>query len=246
MIGGSLLPIGDDDSGVQRPHLIVAALVLANLAAFVYEITRTDLELTRLVLAWGATPLEITRMTDLPPEIGPPVVVTLLTSMFLHGGFLHIGANMLFLWIFGDNIEDAMGHVRFLLFYLICGVAGGMTEILFDRSSVVPIIGASGAISGVMGAYIVLFPRGLIRVATLFIIIPLIFRLPAIVVIGLWFLIQAMSGYASLNMETIQGGTAFFAHIGGFVAGVVLVWFFADSAAVRRQNSARRRARPGN
>lgn len=239
MIGGALLPIGDDDSGVQRPHLIVAALILTNLAAFIYQITRGD-NLTRLVYAWGATPYEITNYTDLPPEIGPPVFVTLLTSMFLHGGFLHIGANMLFLWVFGDNIEDAMGHLRFLVFYLLCGIAGGMTEILLDRSSTVPMVGASGAISGVMGAYLVLFPRGMVRVATLLIIIPLIFRLPAILVIGFWFAIQAASGYASLGMDSVQGGTAFFAHIGGFIAGVVLVWFFADSSAVRRQNAARR------
>ncbi len=240
MIGSALLPIGDDDSGVQRPHLIVAALILANLAAFFYQITRADDELTRFVYGWGATPFEITHFTDLPPAIGPPVLLTLLTAMFLHGGFLHIGANMLFLWVFGDNIEDAMGHIRFLLFYLLCGVAGSITEIMLDRESTIPIIGASGAISGVMGAYVVLFPRGMVRVATLLIIVPLIFRMPAIVVIGFWFLIQAASGYASLGVDTFEGGTAFFAHIGGFVAGVVLVWLFADSRAVRRQNAARR------
>lgn len=240
MIGSALLPIGDDDSGVQRPHLIVAALILANLAVFVYQITRPENGLTRFAYAWGATPFEITNFTDIPPAIGPPVIVTLLTSMFLHGGFLHVGANMLFLWVFGDNIEDVMGHVRFLLFYLLCGVAGGMTQIMLDRDSTVPLVGASGAISGVMGAYLVLFPRGMVRVATLLIIIPLIFRLPAVIVIGFWFAIQALSGYASLGMDSVQGGTAFFAHIGGFVAGILLVWFFADSNAVRRQNAARR------
>jgi len=245
MTGGALIPIGDDDSGVQRPHLVVAALLLANLAAFIYEITRPEGQLSRFILAWGARPAEITQMTDLPPEIGPPVFVTLITSMFLHGGFLHIGANMLFLWVFGDNIEDAMGHVRFLLFYLICGVAGGLAEIFIDSSSTVPIIGASGAISGVMGAYLVLFPRGMIRVATLIVIIPLIFRLPAVIVIGFWFVVQAMSGFASLDVESAQGGTAFFAHIGGFLAGVILVWLFADHRSVRRQNAARRRIAGG-
>ena len=245
MIGSGMLPIGDDDSGVQRPHIIVAALILVNIIVFGYQITRPEEALTRFAFAWGATPYEITRVSDIPPEIAPPILVTLITSLFLHGGFLHIGANLLFLWVFGDNIEDAMGHVRFLLFYLICGIAGGMTEILLDRDSLVPIIGASGAISGVMGAYLVLFPRGMIRVATFLIIIPLIFRLPAIVVIGFWFVVQALSGYASLGMDTVEGGTAFFAHIGGFVAGVVLVWFFVDSNAVRRQNAIRRgRTRP--
>ncbi|CAN5469877.1 rhomboid family intramembrane serine protease [soil metagenome] len=242
MIGGALLPIGDDDSGVRKSHFIVVSLILANLAAFVYQLTRSENELGRLVLAWGARPAEIAHFNDLPPEIGPPVLVTLVTSLFLHGGFLHIGANMLFLWIFGDNIEDAMGHFRFLVFYLICGVAGGLTEIFLDRSSMVPIIGASGAISGVMGAYLLLFPRGMVRVATLIIIIPLIFRLPAIIVIGFWFVIQAMSGYASLGVNNVQGGTAFFAHIGGFLTGALLVWLFADRGSVRRQNLARRSA----
>ncbi len=240
MIGSGLLPIGDDDRGIQRPHIVVSGLILANLVTFVYQILRSESELTRFVFAWGATPFEITHFNDLPPYIGPPVIVTLITSMFIHGGFLHIGANMLFLWIFGDNIEDAMGHLRFLAFYLICGLAGGMTQILIDRNSLIPIIGASGAISGVMGAYLILFPRGMVRVATLLIIIPLIFRLPAIIVIGLWILLQALSGYTALSMDSVQGGTAFFAHIGGFIAGVVLVWFFVDPAAVRRQNAARR------
>ena len=240
MIGSALLPIGDDDSGIERPPAVVLALILANAAAFVYQLTLSPPELSRLVFSWGVQPYEITRFTDIPPLIGPPVIATLITSMFLHGGFLHIGANMLFLWVFGDNIEDAMGHFRFLLFYLMCGVAGSFAEVLIHADSVVPMIGASGAISGVMGAYLVLFPRGMVRVATLFIIIPLIFRLPAVIVIGLWFVFQALSGYASLSMESVQGGTAFFAHIGGFLAGIVLVWIFADPRSVRRQNATRR------
>jgi membrane associated rhomboid family serine protease len=242
MIGSGLLPIGDDDSGVRRPHFVVAGLVMINLAVFIYELTLSEPELFRFIMRFGARPAEITQLSDLPPEIGPPILVTLITSMFLHGGFLHVGGNMLFLWIFGDNIEDVMGHFGFLLFYLLCGVAGGLTEIMLHRSSLVPIIGASGAISGVMGAYIVLFPRGMVRVATLLVIIPLIFRLPAILVIGMWFVIQALSGYATLGMDQVETGTAFFAHIGGFVAGVVLVWIFADSNEVRRQNARRRGA----
>jgi membrane associated rhomboid family serine protease len=240
MIGASLLPIGDDDSGVRRPHVVVVLLILANVAAFIYELTLNDFELTRFINAYGAVPAEITGFEDFPPLIDFPVALTLFTSMFLHAGFLHLGGNMLFLWIFGDNIEDVMGHARFLLFYLLCGVAGGLAQVLLDRDSMVPIIGASGAISGVMGAYLVLFPRGMIRVATLLIIIPLIFRLPAIIVIGFWFVIQAMSGYASLGMAQVESGTAFLAHIGGFIAGAVLVWFFADTGAVRVQNSLRR------
>ena len=244
MIGSALLPIGDDDSGIERPPVVVFILILANVAAFIYELSLSPPDLNRLVFSWGVQPFEIVRFTDIPPLIGPPVAITLLTSMFLHGGFLRIGANMLFLWVFGDNIEDAMGHFRFLVFYLLCGIAGSFAEILVHSDSLVPIIGASGAISGVMGAYLMLFPRGMVRVATLLIIIPLIFRLPAVIVIGLWFIFQALSGYVSLSMDSIQGGTAFFAHIGGFVAGVALVWLFADPRSVRRQNAARRGAGP--
>jgi membrane associated rhomboid family serine protease len=240
MIGSSLIPIGDDDSGVGRSHLVVAALLLINLAVFIYELTLSEPELYSFIMRYGARPAEITQLTDLPPEMGPTILVTLVTAMFLHGGFLHLGGNMLFLWIFGDNIEDVMGHVGFLLFYLLCGVAGGMTEIMLSRSSLVPIIGASGAISGILGAYLMLFPRGMVRVAAFLIIIPLIFRLPAILVIGMWFVVQALSGYATLGMDQIEGGTAYFAHIGGFIAGVVLVWIFADPSAVRRQNARRR------
>lgn len=241
MIGGSLLPIGDDDSGVRRPHIVVVLLLLLNVGVFIYQLTLSQLELTRFVYAWGVVPAEISRLEDLPPLIDYPVLVTLVTSMFLHGGFLHIAGNMLFLWIFGDNIEDAMGHLRFLIFYLLCGVAGGLAQVMVDRDSLVPMIGASGAISGVMGAYLVLFPRGMIRVATLFVFIPVIFRVPAVIVIGFWFVVQALSGYASLGMsQQVEGGTAFFAHIGGFIAGLFLVWFFADRRAVRYQNARRR------
>src|SRR5690606_2740759 len=230
MIGGSMIPIGDDDTGIRRVHLIVILLLLANIGTFIYQLTLDQAELTRFVHAYGVVPYEITRLEDIPPLIDFPVLITLITSMFLHGGFLHIGGNMLFLWIFGDNIEDVMGHGRFLIFYLLCGIVAGLAQVMIDRDSMVPIIGASGAISGVMGAYLMLFPRGMVRVATLFVFIPIIFRMPAVIVIGFWFLIQAMSGYASLLTldQQVEGGTAFFAHIGGFIAGMFLVWLFAD------------------
>ncbi|HLT18169.1 MAG TPA: rhomboid family intramembrane serine protease [Thermomicrobiales bacterium] len=237
-----MIPIGDDDTGIRRVHLIVILLLLANIGTFIYQLTLDQAELTRFVHAYGVVPYEITRLEDIPPLIDFPVLITLITSMFLHGGFLHIGGNMLFLWIFGDNIEDVMGHGRFLIFYLLCGIVAGLAQVMIDRDSMVPIIGASGAISGVMGAYLMLFPRGMVRVATLFVFIPIIFRMPAVIVIGFWFLIQAMSGYASLLTldQQVEGGTAFFAHIGGFIAGMFLVWLFADRRAVRYQNLRRR------
>ncbi|MFW6075437.1 MAG: rhomboid family intramembrane serine protease, partial [Chloroflexota bacterium] len=187
-----------------------------------------------------AIPYELTRLQDIPPTIDYPVLVTIFTSMFLHGGILHIGANMLFLWIFGDNIEDVMGHGKFLLFYLLCGIAAIAAQVAINPSSEVPIIGASGAISGVMGAYLVLFPGGLVRVAAIIWIIPLIFRLPAVIVIGMWFVIQIFSGFATLDVGSVQsGGTAYFAHIGGFLAGIVLVFVFADRTRRDHQKALR-------
>lgn len=153
--------------------------------------------------------------------------VSILTSMFLHGGWLHLIGNMLYLWIFGDNIEDRMGHARYLLFYLICGYAAALSHAFFNPGSSLPAIGASGAVAGVLGAYLVLFPHA--RVMTL---IPFGFfiamrELPALLVLGLWFVIQLFTGVASIGVATAQtGGIAWFAHIGGFVAGLVLVFVF--------------------
>lgn len=240
MLPGSLIPIGDDDSGVRRTHYAVWLLILINIAVFIHELRLPETQLGTFIFRYGTIPFEITNFEDIPPEVGFPVVGTIFTSMFLHGGFLHIGSNMLFLWIFGDNIEDVMGHFGFLVFYFICGVIAAAGQILVNTDSLTPMIGASGAISGVLAAYLVLFPRGMVRVATIIVIIPLIFRLPAVIVIGMWILLQIFSGYASLGLPDVESGTAYFAHIGGFVAGLLLVWVFADPREVRRQNAARR------
>jgi membrane associated rhomboid family serine protease len=150
-------------------------------------------------------------------------VAPLFTHMFLHGGFLHILGNMWFLWIFGDNVEDRLGHLSYLAFYLLCGLGAGLLQLLVSLNSGIPMLGASGAISGVLGAYIVMFPRA--KVLTL---VPLLFffftvDLPAVVILGYWFVIQFLSGLESLGMRAGGGGTAWWAHIGGFVMGVVLV-----------------------
>lgn len=173
------------------------------------------------VFRYGIVPCEVTTFTDLSPLISFPIILTLITSMFMHGGLLHLGGNMLYLWIFGDNVEDAMGHLRFLFFYLLCGVVAALAQIMINTHSPIPIIGASGAIAGVLGAYLMLYPYSrILTVAILFFFIRLIY-LPAIVILGLWFLLQLF-----LSMGRAQGGVAYLAHIGGFVAGALLIYIF--------------------
>ena len=185
----------------------------------VYQIGRDEWLQTQYALI----PTELLSGRDLPPTIPIPIWLTLLTSMFLHGGILHLLGNMLFLWIFGDNVEDAMGRIRFLGFYVLCGIVAAFTHIAIGPGSSVPMLGASGAIAGVLAAYFMLYPQS--RVLTL---IPLFFFLrlvavPAVFLLGFWFLLQVISGVGSFGSS---GGVAFFAHIGGFIAGLFLVFPF--------------------
>ena len=145
--------------------------------------------------------------------------------MFMHGGWLHLLGNMLYLWIFGDNVEDAFGHAKFLIFYLLCGIAATLLQVFFSASSNIPNLGASGAIAGVLGSYLVMFPRGQVRVLMGRGIIPL----PALVVIGLWFVLQFISGVGSIAQASQTGGVAYMAHVGGFIAGVVLTFLFRST-----------------
>jgi membrane associated rhomboid family serine protease len=149
-------------------------------------------------------------------------VENVITSMFVHATWMHVLGNMLFLWVFGDNVEDILGHGKFILFYLLCGVAAAMTQVLIDPTSRVPMVGASGAIAGVMGAYLVKFPHSRVVMLTWFILI-FTFDLPAWAMLIYWFLMQVFGGFGSITADTAQGGTAFMAHVGGFVAGIVLI-----------------------
>jgi membrane associated rhomboid family serine protease len=226
-----MFPIGDENRGQRLRPVVNYGLIALNFLVFLYELSLSQQGLTRFVDRWGAVPVEIANGHDL---------YTLVTSMFIHGGWLHIGGNMLFLWVFGDNVEDTMGHVRYLLFYLLCGIAAGLGQVVVDTGSRTALIGASGAISGVLAAYLVLFPRGNIRTVILLGFIPLIFLLPAWVLIGYWILLQFVSGFLSLGAKTMGGSeVAYFAHIGGFLAGLLLVWVFKDEDAHRRQLAAR-------
>jgi membrane associated rhomboid family serine protease len=174
----------------------------------------------------------IVRIGDEGLELFPgpsPVYLTILWAMFMHGGWSHIGGNMLYLWIFGDNVEDRMGHARFVVFYLLCGVLASGAHIFFGPTSVIPSLGASGAIAGVLGAYLVLFPHQGVRVLTY----GRIMQMPALIVIGLWGLLQFLNGFGSLAYVGESGGVAYMAHVGGFVAGLVLVLVFRRPARNR-------------
>jgi len=216
--------------------MIVAINILVFLVFQQATSTEAGAEFT---YAYSVVPYEITHNVDLvapvrghggsaiPQFPGPsPIWLTILTSMFMHGGWMHIIGNMLYLWIFGDNIEDNFGHAKFLIFYLVCGVAASLSHILVDPNSAVPSLGASGAIAGVLGAYLIMFPRN--RVRTL---LPLVFiwttiELPAVIVLGFWIVIQIFSQYTDSFRNSGGGGVAYMAHIGGFAAGLVLCLFF--------------------
>jgi membrane associated rhomboid family serine protease len=220
-----VFPIGDENAGTILKPIVNWTLIGISVAVFVFQITLSQSQLEAFFMQYGAVPAEITDFRNLP---------SLLTSMFLHGGLGHLFGNMVFLYVFGDNIEDAMGHVSYLLFYLLCGIAAGLTQILLNPDSTIPLIGASGAISGVMGAYIVLFPQGKVRAIVLYTVM----LVPAWIMIGVWFALQLFSGFSTLGGPDV-GGVAFWAHVGGFVAGAILVWIFRDKDAVARQNAVR-------
>ncbi len=225
-----MFPIGDEDVQGGGPALVTYALIAMNVLAFFLELGRgSEAELAAFIEAWGVVPREYAEGQDLAPLIAPPYWATLVTSMFLHGGWLHLGGNMLYLWIFGDNIERAMGSLRFLIYYLGCGLAASAAHIMFNLQSQVPAVGASGAISGVLGGYLLLFPQNRVRVLTRGGIV----HVPAIVVLGFWIVLQFINGLGSVarTSETGGGGVAYMAHIGGFVAGLVLVKLFARRTA---------------
>lgn len=206
-----MFPIGDDNSALRTFPLITYALIALNIVFFFAELNGGD----AFILKWAFVP---SRFISNPIGDSP----TLLTSMFMHAGLAHLGGNMLYLWIFGDNVEDRFGHTKFTIFYLVCGLAATFTQMIFDLGSNIPNLGASGAIAGVLGAYIFMFPRGRVSVLMGRAVIPT----PAIVVIGLWFVLQFYSGLGSITDTAETGGVAYMAHIGGFIAGLVLTLVF--------------------
>ena len=218
-----MFPIGDenDHAGIAA---VTIGLIAVNVLAFLLELSQpSPAALQSFIEAWGVVPREYAAGRDLPPGIPYPYWSTLLTSMFLHGGWGHLGGNMLFLWIFGDNIEHRIGHLRFILFYLICGLAAGLAHIIFNTGSMIPTVGASGAISGVLGGYLMLFPRNRVYVMTW----GGVAAVPAVLMLGLWILLQFVNEFGRVANTPETGGVAYLAHIGGFVAGMVLAPLFS-------------------
>jgi membrane associated rhomboid family serine protease len=227
-----MLPISDDNRGRTSAPVVTWALIAINVVVFLYELMLPAQDLARLFQDYGAIPDRL---------MSGEGYVTILTSMFLHGGWMHLIGNMLFLWVFGDNVEDVMGHVRYLAFYLLTGAAAVGAQVLSNPDSIVPTVGASGAISGLLAAYIVCFPHGkIISIVTLgFFFTTLL--LPAWVMIGYWIVLQVIQGALSLGFEAADGGVAWFAHIGGFAAGLLLVFLFRQPDRVEFQRAARAR-----
>jgi membrane associated rhomboid family serine protease len=206
-----VIPLRDVIPSRTTPVVGITLLVL-NVLVFLYEQSLGENALRRFIMTWGLVPAVFDWST-------------VITSMFLHGGWEHIIGNMLYLWIFGDNVEDRLGHGRFLFFYITCGIAAALVQTWFNPDSAIPMVGASGAISGVLGAYIILFPHSrVLTLIPLFIFIEII-EVPAIILLGLWFLLQLLSGVGSLTQPEAGGGVAFWAHAAGFVAGMALLPF---------------------
>ena len=219
-----MIPIGDDNIQGGPPAIANWTLVLLNVLAFLLELSQpSEKALQSFITAWGVVPREYSTGHDIAPFIPLPFWTTLVTSMFLHGGWAHLLGNMLYLWIFGDNLEKVMGHARYVLFYLLCGTAAGLAQIVTNSGSSLPSVGASGAISGVLGGYLLLFPRNRVRVIMGYGVA----SVPAFLMLGIWILIQFISGMGAMARTEETGGVAYMAHIGGFVAGLVLVKLFA-------------------
>ena len=221
-----MFPIHDDNP-TRTTAYVTYTLIAINILVFLYELSLTPPQLERFFQLYSVIPKELTvSLSGIPVNQPIPEPLTLITCQFLHGGLAHIFGNMLFLWIFGNNIEDQLGHVKYLIFYLACGALAALSQWFFSTQSAIPSLGASGAIAGVLGAYILRFPHA--RVRTLVFLGPFITfpAIPAIFFLGIWFIQQSLYGVASLSVQSNigmeNGGVAYFAHIGGFVFGAIL------------------------
>ena len=214
-----MLPIGDDDSGRRTVPLVTYVLIVMNVLFFLVELSGGD----AFIMKWAFVPSRF-----LANPVGE--FATLFTSMFMHAGWLHLGGNMLYLWIFGDNVEDRFGHGKFIIFYLLCGLGATFAQLMFSLGSNVPNLGASGAIAGVLGAYIMMFPQGRVRVLQG----QQIIQVSALIAIGLWIVLQLFSGIGSIAGAADTGGVAYMAHVGGFVTGFVLTFLLGGNTASQR------------
>ncbi len=208
--------------------VVTVGLIAVNVLVFFYEVSLPTSRLESFIAGNGVVPARLQEIGQAPAAVLSATGWDLITSMFLHGGWMHLIGNMWFLWIFGDNVEDRMGHLRFLFFYLLCGVVAEIGHIVFNLESQVPSIGASGAIAGVLGAYLVSYPFARVQTLIPLLVIWTIVELPALLVLSFWFVFQLVSGLAAVATTTATtGGVAWWAHIGGFLAGIVLINLFA-------------------
>lgn len=217
-----MIPLRDNVPAGRFP-IVTIALIAANVAVFFYQYLLMPETAQRIIFLYGLIPRELTSGIPIVPH-PVPVGVTLVTSMFVHGGFFHVAGNMLYLWIFGNNVEDAMGHARFVLFYLLSGLAAAFSQVISGPNSPIPMVGASGAVSGILGAYFLLYPHA--RVLTLVTLgwFWRVVEIPALFVLGFWIVVQVLNGLLTFNFQ--GGGVAWFAHVGGFFAGMLLIPVF--------------------
>lgn len=229
-----MIPIRDENPTSRTPFVTIG-LIAANVLVHLYQMSQPMDAQESFVMTWGAIPSHVFAGWELLPSF-PTAWLTLFTSMFMHGGLMHLGGNMLYLWIFGNNIEDRLGHVKFLLFYLVGGLVAALSHILFDPQSNIPMVGASGAISAVLGAYMLAYPKARVVVLVWIVMIVRFIRVPAILMLGIWFAMQIFSFAGETGRE--GGGVAWLAHIGGFIAGVIMIFL----AGVRPQRPALKRS----
>jgi len=222
-----MIPLKDDVPSSSFPFVTIGLIVL-NVLVFLYQASigmGSERAAEAFIMEFGAVPCRVTGACAVPGDFPSPIA-TIFTSMFMHGGLFHIAGNMLYLWIFGDNVEDTLGHGRFLLFYLLSGVAAALAQIVMNPDSRIPMVGASGAVSGVLGAYLLLFPYARVLVLLIFGFFVRMVRWPATIVLGFWIVVQFLNGLITVSLAAggAGGGTAWFAHIGGFLAGIVLLF----------------------
>ena len=220
-----MFPIRDDVPSRTFPAVTVGLIVI-NVLIFFFELALGSRGLRAFVASYGMVPGYVTAFARGGDVSAGQAFFPFFSSMFLHGGWIHLIGNMWYLWIFGDNVEDRLGHFRFLIFYIVCGIVANVGHYAFNATSGVPAIGASGAVAGVLGAYLISYPRArILTVVPLFLFIHFI-ELPALIVLGFWFILQFLNGAASVVMSTATGGVAWWAHIGGFIGGILIFMLF--------------------
>jgi membrane associated rhomboid family serine protease len=214
-----------DEMPTKKIPLITIFLILTNSLVYYYQVYGVT-DSMQFILSYGLIPYEISHATDIIPYSSTPVYLNIISSMFMHGSFVHLFGNMLYLWIFGNNIEDYLGKIRYIIFYFLSGIIAALTQVLINSYSRVPMIGASGAVAGVLGAYFILFPRARVTTLIFFGFFIRLIKVPALLVLGLWIIFQVFYGLSNLSLQGTNAGVAWFAHIGGFLGGIILIKLF--------------------